>query len=901
MSDTRAAMREFRFLDEKRTRGNLSPTEETRLNELRGALAGQGEPVQETSAPADLAQQPQGYYGADGQWYAYPADYTPDPNAGYDAAYTQQPQGYYGTDGQWYAYAAQGYDATQGQTQQPQGYYGADGQWYTYPDQGYDATQGYAQQEQPQGYYGTDGQWYAYPTQGYDPHQPYDPNQGYADPQGQPYTAEPAQAYAAEPVQQPPAPAPLSTPTYVPQPAPPVKDPVDITLESENLDIPALSAPAPWADAEDPEPTLPSAQRLDMSQESTEDIFEVTDTDVTPVSEATPIPERLDEPEVVDLSGWEEPAAAEPESGPIELGEDDFSSLNADAAEPSRLSSPPVDDAPLVPVRTVEVMPSDIEELENAVDEQSSTAHEPAMLEFSEAEPALTEEPSAPLVDEWTSAPLAVDDQESGRSAPPTYDAASDYGEPVTEPEQHADDAESSDVALLENPMEVTASYAIPAYPEGDVALLDPAGQAPATGQDASAPVLSLTTSDERPTLELSAIEAEPSTSAAPPVDMPWDTSEELVAYEANTPEESAPAPEGGSETPTFDMADVGAEIEPSAPAPTFPSEEHVPSLELRPVQVAPDLQADTVELTDSYDPEAAQPAYDAAPTADPTFDLSGDPNEPLPLASANEFLGHSEQTGAEVSSEPVPLETADTGASWSGDEGVSAESIPLESAAEYVSSPEFISASTTWGHQPGSEEPSAELSAEEAPENTTAFGTSLSADAEAESLEAQPEWSTPVEEQPVLEAQPEWASEEPAAPAEAQPEWSAPVEEQPVLEAQPEWSAPVEEQPVLEAQPEWTSCEEPAAPTEAQPEWVSSEEQPVLDAQPEWTSSEEPAAPAEAQPEWAAAEEQPVMEAQPEWASEEPAAPAEAQPEWAAAEEQPVLDAQPEWTSDRK
>ncbi|HEX8825695.1 MAG TPA: hypothetical protein VF794_37645, partial [Archangium sp.] len=781
MSDTRAEMREFRFLEEKRTRGYLSPAEEARLNELRGVLGSQADPVQETNAVVDPAQQPQGYYGTDGQWYAYPADYTPsgDPNQGYDAAYAQQPQGYYGADGQWYAYPAQGEDPNQAYAQQPQGYYGADGQWY------------------------------AYPTQGYDPHQPYAPQE---------------QAYAPDYAEQSPAPAPQATPIYVPQPVQPVQDPVQITLESENLEIPALSAPAPWAEPE-PEVTYPSAVPLEAAPSEAEDVFEVTDTDVTPVSEATPLPERLDEPESVDMSGWEDTPAqaeaptAEPEyaaelesSDPIELGEDDFSSLNSDLATPSHRSAPPVNDVPLVPVRTLEVMPSDIERLQSAVEEEPPAGPavveyaeaepevvefseaEPEMMELSEAEPVLAEEPTTPVVDEWSSAPLAVENQESGTAATPapTYEAGSDYGDPVTEPEPFSTDEESSDAALLEmDPMEVTASYAIPADPTGDVALLDPANALPAPGLGASTSMLSGSAADETPTLELSAIEAEPSTGAASATDMPWETSEDAMAYEAS------------------------ADVEPT---PAFPSEEHVPSLELRPVQVAPDLQADTVEFTDSYDPKATQPFDETTSTADAMYDLSGDPNEPLPLASANEFLGHSEQSETSVSSEPVPLESSD---SWSGEGGVSGESLPLESAAEFVSSPEFISASSTWGHQPETEE--------------------------AASSEAQPEWSAPVEEQPVLEAEPEWASAEPAAPAEAQPEWSAPVEEQPVLEAQPEWSAPVEEQPVLEAEPEWASAE-PAAPAEAQPEWSAPvEEQPVLEAQPEWS---------------APVEEQPVLEA---------------------------------------
>src|SRR5262245_19497666 len=120
MSDTRAAMKEFRFLEEKRARGILSSAEEARWGELKRLLATQGVPAQESATAMDPAQQqPQGYYGADGQWYAYPADYSQS------------------------GYAAQGYDPHQGYAQQPQGYYGADGQWYAYPAQGgYDPHQG---------------------------------------------------------------------------------------------------------------------------------------------------------------------------------------------------------------------------------------------------------------------------------------------------------------------------------------------------------------------------------------------------------------------------------------------------------------------------------------------------------------------------------------------------------------------------------------------------------------------------------------------------------------------------------------------------------------------------------------------------------------------------------------
>jgi hypothetical protein len=68
MSDLRAAMREFSFLDERRKAGLLSAADEQRWNELREGL-GQSEPspTPEVPAPADSY----GYYAADGHWYPY--------------------------------------------------------------------------------------------------------------------------------------------------------------------------------------------------------------------------------------------------------------------------------------------------------------------------------------------------------------------------------------------------------------------------------------------------------------------------------------------------------------------------------------------------------------------------------------------------------------------------------------------------------------------------------------------------------------------------------------------------------------------------------------------------------------------------------------------------------------
>src|ERR1043165_1002617 len=98
MSDTQAAMREFRFLDEKRKTSGLLPQEEQRWQELAHGLG------------IDISAQLGGWWGADGQWYAYDQNQQGyDPNAYYDP--NQQPQ--------------QGYD--------PNAYYDPN----QYPQQGY--------------------------------------------------------------------------------------------------------------------------------------------------------------------------------------------------------------------------------------------------------------------------------------------------------------------------------------------------------------------------------------------------------------------------------------------------------------------------------------------------------------------------------------------------------------------------------------------------------------------------------------------------------------------------------------------------------------------------------------------------------------------------------------------
>ncbi len=674
MSDTRAAMamREFRFLDEKRTRGNISPAEEARWNELRGLLGVQGGLAQEPVAAMDPAQQPRGYYGDDGQWYAYPEGY--------------------------------------------------------------------------------------------------DPNQAYAAPQ-EPYPAQP------------------QAPEYVQHQVPQTLSPVHLTLESESLDIPALSEPAPWAEpTPDPEPSPPGASPPDAAESLGDDLFEVTDTDVTPVSEATPEPES---------------------SEPMQLGEDDFSSLNPDLESPA--PAPPVAEAPLELARTLEVQAADLEMLE-AEEDLSSPSR-----------PVLAEEPAAPLADEWASAPLAVDTEPVPPvSSPPVYDAMPVYDavplyeEPPREAvAQYPTEVDGSDAELESNRMEVTASYALPAYPPGNVAPFDLSNLQTAT------PPIALNAADQTHAFDVSEIETTPEmesgAGARPKLEMPWNTDD-------------------GTESPTFDVVDLGAEVETPPPAPAFPSEQHVPSLELHPVQVAPDLQADAIEIVDSFEPEAANmPAVEAQPE-------------------------------------------------WN----TSAEA-PIEVQAEWTTAP--AEPSTSFEAQPEWSAP-AEVPAE-APIEVQAEWTTAQAE-EQPVMEAQSEWAAPVEEQPVMEAQPEWAAPVEEQPVmEAQPEWAAPVEEQPVMEAQPEWAAPVEEQPVMEAQPEWAAPVEEQPMMEAQPEWAAPvEEQPVMEAQPEWAAPVEEQPAMEAQPEWAAAS------AAQDWNAAQTAepqaawnAPAENQGEWngSAYEAEPV------------
>jgi hypothetical protein len=149
MSDTQAAMREFRFLDDKRKTNGLTAPEEQRWYELAAQLG------------VDMSQY--GQWGADGQWYPYPVGY--DPNqAGYYDPDQAAAQGWYG---QQQGYGQQAYAQNQPAYDPNQQAYDPNQQAYDPNQQAYDPNQ-----------------------QAYDPNQQaYDPNQQTYDPNQPAYDA----------------------------------------------------------------------------------------------------------------------------------------------------------------------------------------------------------------------------------------------------------------------------------------------------------------------------------------------------------------------------------------------------------------------------------------------------------------------------------------------------------------------------------------------------------------------------------------------------------------------------------------------------------------------------------------------------------------------------------------
>jgi hypothetical protein len=824
MSDTRTSMREFRFLDEKRKMGSLSPAEEARWTELRGLLGVQDAPVQEPAAAAGYPQQPQGYYGADGQWYAYPAGYE-----------QQQPQGYYGADGQWYAAPAP-------YPPQPQGYYGQDGQWYPYPQgypqQGYDPNQAYAYPQQgydpnqayaaypqqgydpnqayadPQQGYDPNQAYAGYPQQGYDPNQAaYDPSQGYAT-QAQYPGMDPSQGYAegyAQPYEQAQAPvesawpAPAEATDAQPAPAP---EPAQ--AGAEEADFAALSTPAPWTPpAETPAETAPASAELDAAQPvEGDDLLEVSADEITDVEEAStpaqaeamPAPVSEEAPTALAADSYEtEPAPASmQDAAPVE-----------ESAEPIELQA---DDVALIDGDTEPAAP------------QQELQPEPQQ----ELQPEPSSEPvydTAPASDSstvsWDSAPLAVEAQPEPVSPEPT---------PAPELEPIPVEA----VAIAE--AEISLTEPAPA-PEPEPIPVEAVAIAEAE--------ISLTSSDM--------IEETPASAAPEP-----SYSSEMPVMDLGQEPPAQPQASDSPEVPTFDVAELGAEVEPEPSTPVLTATPESSPLEVRSVQVGPSLEADTIELTEDAiessqptpqaaaevvpwetEPEEAQPLADPTPSAPSPvedIDLSGSPEEAVPLATNADFV-------------PAMTESA----SWQSDRSLDLSS---DTASEAVTDVIELTEASIEPPQPA---PATEAAADgwnaEAPVmDASALETPPPP------IEIDAEWGAPAPpENPWAEpAQPAMPSEPnplPETRASTPSDWSAQAQDnQPVLEAMPEeqeqtWDAtPAEElQPQPEPQPQRAEWAEP------EPEWIDDPPKSDLFGEPTEISklaAEDPYAPREQWPE---------------------------------------------------
>jgi hypothetical protein len=157
MSDTRLAMREFRFLDEKRKQGGLSSVEEQRWTELRqwlGIDAGGDTGPQSSAPPPYEEQQPLGYYASDGNWYPLPPGYAPPAPPGYPPqppyGYPEYPESFSPPPPYPQPGAENSGQAYSGYAQDPYGnaYPGAE----PYPPPGYAVPSGYAAPYDPYAY-----------------------------------------------------------------------------------------------------------------------------------------------------------------------------------------------------------------------------------------------------------------------------------------------------------------------------------------------------------------------------------------------------------------------------------------------------------------------------------------------------------------------------------------------------------------------------------------------------------------------------------------------------------------------------------------------------------------------------------------------------------------------------
>ena len=541
------------------------------------------------------SMQPQGYYGADGLWYAYPPGY--DPNAAW------QPQQQWDPNQQ---YAQRPY------TQQPYGQ-----QPYAqsqYAQQPY-AQQGYERQAEPQGFYDQNtGVWYQWdPT-----HQAYyDPNTGTWYPQQQQWPEPAPQPWAAP---QPPAPQWGQPPA--PPPAPSWNPPAPSTPA-----WPAPAAPSAFAPsfAAEPAPApKPSVPRAPVFIPPTFTIKPKPSVPAPPPVEQAPAPRPAPAP-----------VAAEE---PLEIEHDEVMEIGDEEVEELPVAEPPM-------VTT---------SLTGLTSNTSITKHDEAPAQMLAEEPG----PQASAVPEFSTelAPAALAD--SSDEFFPSVDAltghaplAESFATPITSTfEPLTETAES--VSIETTPLE---EVALESQPDGAVPHASPTQSALDLADiGVDAPVHATTdlpaTVDVPAQVEAASLDAveEPLPSFAlsvdrtPPEDPPLDVVEEPAeGFQQPAPLVEAPAAPWSSAP----LALSSSVEEPDQQFGEAAGEPSPLSFEEQSVSVAPDLMSDGPELAQVEAPLSAQVVGAVTPSPvileEPSISVSAGLMDDQPQPTATSFSTH--------------------------------------------------------------------------------------------------------------------------------------------------------------------------------------------------------------------------------------------------------------------
>ncbi len=706
MSDTQAAMREFRFLDEKRKTNGLTPAEDLRWQDLAASLG------------VDLSQQqvaeaPQGYYGPDGNWYPYaPQGYDPQtwsaPPAGQwpPGYYAPPPQGYYGPDGQWYQYPPMQqqpyYDPTTGQYYQPP------------PQQWYPA--------QPQGYYDQQGQWV--------PTAPAPPPQW--DPQSQQWVQPPAESWPSETPE--PAPSWPTEPSAEPAPyassesAPEVSaDEVMEIHDEEVVEISAAPLEPPPA-VEDPVADLRNALAFDDEQPELPSLSPIP----PPRQDFRPAPTSVEVAPPTPTVSLEPPASVMVEPSAPVFAVDDASVLEL-ADEPTTIEQDPqLLQAVANELHSTEPgfrphfdlpdfdEPTQVETDSTVVTQPVPMADVPALG----ARPSERDLPAVlPLIDATEAVPTSSEPLSQLDAV--TVDAVAAAGEPP----------EPSSAPRAITPVEVPVFDATPlasgfSATLDDLPTLEPELPTPA-------PLGFVPSFDDLPIVE--APPAVPDVAPAPPttlvaevtdVPAPPVVSEPSVIV-APTAFEGLALPPDPAPIPTFEpMAPPARAAAPYISSPTpvdaqaFPPWDEVPEPVEAPLHAA-DVEfgtewsgeepVATVELASSAEHPVVPVATDEwadAPvieaTAEGEVELGGDPAQPVVLAGPSEFIGWARPEPAtqeleietdlgdfEVDSAP-PAALA-TGAPQGASQGYDGATVELANNAEFLQHEALTSTGAAW------------------------------------------------------------------------------------------------------------------------------------------------------------------------------------------------------------